>query len=297
MRVPPFARTLINIHRMITRHPLTRGRVLSAYARFLRWQMISRFARAGIIVPFVDDTRLVVNTGQTGATANIYVGLAEFEDMSFTLHFLREGDLFGDIGANVGVYTVLAGGVRRARVLAMEPVPQTAAALRRNIAINQIEGRVAVEEVGVGERRGVLTFSTNLDAMNHVVADGEGVSVTVMPLDEIFVDQTPIMLKIDVEGFETNVLNGGGRVLASPELKVVIVELNGMGAQYGFDDAAIDARMRGAGFKSYLYDPWSRKLTNTDRHATGNTLYIRDYAFAAARLEAAAPFHVLGSRI
>jgi hypothetical protein len=50
-------------------------------------------------------------TGMTGATQNIYVGLQEFVDIMLTLHFLRKGDLFLDMGANVGSYTILASGV------------------------------------------------------------------------------------------------------------------------------------------------------------------------------------------
>ena len=40
--------------------------------------------------------------GMTGASGNIYFGLHEFEEMGFLLHFLREEDLFIDIGAYIG---------------------------------------------------------------------------------------------------------------------------------------------------------------------------------------------------
>ena len=43
-----------------------------------------------------------------GVTGNVYCGLHDFAEMSFMLHLLRAGDLFADIGANVGSYTVLA---------------------------------------------------------------------------------------------------------------------------------------------------------------------------------------------
>jgi hypothetical protein len=48
--------------------------------------------------------------------------------MSFVLHLLTDEDLFGDVRANVGVYCVLASGVRGAKSVAMEPVPITAGA-------------------------------------------------------------------------------------------------------------------------------------------------------------------------
>ena len=47
--------------------------------------------------------------GMTGATGNVYCGLHEFEDMALVLHALRPRDLFVDVGANVGSYTVLGG--------------------------------------------------------------------------------------------------------------------------------------------------------------------------------------------
>ena len=62
-------------------------------------------------------------------TGNIYCGLAEFADMAFVLHVLRAGDLFVDIGANAGAYTLLASSVAGAKTTCFEPVPATYARL------------------------------------------------------------------------------------------------------------------------------------------------------------------------
>lgn len=56
---------------------------------------------------WIEGARLMVRNGMTGATGNIYCGLHEFTDMSFVLHLLRPDDLFVDVGANIGSYTVL----------------------------------------------------------------------------------------------------------------------------------------------------------------------------------------------
>lgn len=58
------------------------------------------------------------------------------------LHFLRPGDLFLDIGANVGTYTVLASGVCGGKIMAFEPDPRTLRHLQRNIELNQLENLV-----------------------------------------------------------------------------------------------------------------------------------------------------------
>src|SRR5205823_2042071 len=170
-------------------------------------------------VPYVDHTKLVVSTGMSAATLTIYIGLAEFEDMSFVLHLLTHEDLFGDVGANVGVYCVLASGVRGAKSVAMEPVVTTIEALRLNIAINELGGLVDILEIGVGAEPGELDFSINEEASNHVVQDGTGCRVPVLPLDEVFAERTPILVKIDVEGFETNVIKGAQRLLKHIALK------------------------------------------------------------------------------
>ena len=68
---------------------------------------------------------LIANAGMAGATGNIYVGLREFEDMAFLLHLLRPDDLFVDVGANIGSFTVLASGAVGARSLAIEPIERT----------------------------------------------------------------------------------------------------------------------------------------------------------------------------
>src|SRR5262245_35956083 len=108
------------IARFLCSHPLTRDHRFAGFARFCRWQIESRFHRE-VIVPWVGGVRLAVRRGMTGATGNLYAGLHEFVDMAFTLHFLRPSDLFLDVGANIGSYTLLASGVCRARTIAFEP--------------------------------------------------------------------------------------------------------------------------------------------------------------------------------
>src|SRR4029077_6652553 len=108
---------------------------------------------------WIAGQHLAVRGGMTGATGNIYVGLNEFVDMMLPLHFLREGDLFLDIGANVGSYTVLASGICRAVTWAFEPDPGTIRNLKRNIAINSLEPLVTIYELALGSAEGEVPFT------------------------------------------------------------------------------------------------------------------------------------------
>lgn len=93
--------------------------------------------------PWVGSTSLVIETGMTGATMNLYCGLHEAADMAFVLHVLRACDGFLDVGANVGSYSILASGVAQARTLALEPIPATRRRLSDLIALLQEYGEFA----------------------------------------------------------------------------------------------------------------------------------------------------------
>lgn len=279
--------------RYICGHPLCRDRRVAAVRRFIAWQIRSRLHRGPITVPFTRRTTLLVSRGMTGATGNIYCGLHEFEDMAFVLHLLRPGDRFADVGANIGSYTVLASGHAGAHTTAFEPVPDTFAALTANIKANGIESLVDAHFCGIGAEPGVLRFTVGMDTMNHIATeedrDAATQTVTVQPLDAMLAAAPPLCMKIDVEGYETNVIRGGRRVLASPHLRAVLMELNGSGARYGFSDDELRCEMADAGFVAHAYEPFTRTLTPLGEavNRSGNTLFLRDRAFIDERLRTA----------
>jgi FkbM family methyltransferase len=243
-------RRLLDTIRFITQHPLTRDRPVAALGRFARWQVVSRL-REEVIVTWIDDARLAVRNGMTGATGNVYCGLHEFADMAFVLHVLRPGDLFVDVGANVGSYTVLATKVCGASSLAIEPDPVTATSLRRNIALNGIENAVEVVEAAVGTTEGRARFTVGLDTCNRMATavDADVREVRVLPLDAVIGARQPTVIKMDVEGFEAAVVAGAARTIACSSLLAVLVETD----TGGVADALI-----AAGFQPACYEPFSR---------------------------------------
>ncbi len=241
---------------------------------------------------------LLVTPGMTGATGNVYAGLHEFTDMAFALHLLRPDDLFVDVGANVGSYTVLAASVG-ARCISIEPIATTFKHLVRNLHLNNLSDRVEVRNIGVGSAKGTLKFTSSLDTVNHVIDDHEnsdaGVcEVAVDTLDSVAAAAEPVLVKIDVEGFETEVIAGAEQVLSNESLLAVIMELNGSGSRYNYDEDELYQRMIGYGFNPYSYSPFERSLNamNGERGRSGNTLFVRDVAGVRQRLKEAPTFTV-----
>lgn len=297
--------SLLSLLSYVTRHPLNRGGRARALGRVARWQLASRLGGGAIALPFVNDTRLLVTSGMTGATGNWYCGLHEHDDMGFALHYLRATDCFFDVGANVGSYTVLAAGAVGARVIAAEPVPFTFRALRANIRLNDLDDRVTLQNVGVGAEEGTAWFTSDQDSMNHALGPEEtsdsAVELPVVTLDGIADPGGPTFIKIDVEGFETSVLAGGAATLRSEALRCVLIEMNGSGRRFGAADAAIHAQMRDFGFCPARYDVMARSVTalpidNWNRDG-GNTLYVRDLDECRERVRNAARFRLVNREI
>ena len=261
----------VNIVRNIVSGPLNRGRPVRALWRFAKWQISSRLAPGPIVVPWVNGTRFIASPGERGVTVNVYSGLYEFPDMAYLLHALRPEDLFLDVGANVGSYTILACGAVGARGYAFEPVPATYERLMANLRLNKLTDQVRALNRGLGESQATLRFSTGRNCTNHVLAaderDEPAVEVPVTTLDEV-VAESPAMMKIDVEGFETPVLAGAGRVLGDPALNSLLIELNGSGARYGFDEDQLVDLLESAGFRAFEYRPFTRELSPLPRQKT-----------------------------
>jgi FkbM family methyltransferase len=291
---------IFNTLRFIATHPLNSGRKVDSIRRYVLWQLGSRIVPGPVAIDFVNNSKLLISPGMTGATGNLYTGLHEFEDMAFVLHMLRTDDVFADVGANVGSYTILAGAVIGARCFAFEPIRQTYTCLIQNLQLNGIQTKVDAYNIGIGAEDGVLEFTTDLDTTNHVVTshDGHGHGhvdrVDVKSLNNVFGDLNPTLIKIDVEGFETNVINGASDVLVKESLLAVIMELNGSGSRYGFDEKALHAKMLGYQFVPFSYSPFERQLIplKNNCHSRGNTLYVRDVEEVRHRLKGAPKFFV-----
>lgn len=151
-----------------------------------------------------------------------------------------QGDTLLDIGANIGLYTLYAA-VRGHRVLAIEPESQNYALLNQNIFANALQERASALCVGIGARshQAVLNLSEEgVGAALHAIADEPDNAarpaklrqgVIVLSLDDLlgnFTDFFPSHIKIDVDGTEEHIVQGGARTLSDGRLKSVLIELN-----------------------------------------------------------------------
>ncbi len=299
---------LLSTLRFLWEHPINRSHRLDALSRYVRWQVGGRLMQGQLAYDWILGLKFLLRPGETGLTGNVYCGLHEFSSMAYVLHTMDSEDLFVDIGANVGSYTLLACGGVKARGICVEPVPETFSRLMANLRLNDLTDRVEALNIGLAEKEGELLFTRAENSINRVVRPEdhgkETVSVKVRTLDDILGGAIPSLIKIDVEGFETPVIRGGEKTLRDPRLHSVIMELGGMGERYGYSERELYQHMRSLGFGAYAYDPMKRVL-----HALGdemgsvevagvpsdNTLFVRDVGRVKARVAEAPKIDIYGT--
>jgi FkbM family methyltransferase len=150
--------------------------------------------------------------------------------MGFLLENVHRGDVVLDVGAHIGLYTVhLAKKVRH--VVAVEPEPSNLRFLLRNIRVNNVYGKVTVVPAAACERDGRARLHIHHSSGGHSLIALEpssgSIEVKCIRLDSLLeslgIDRVDVA-KIDVEGYEFNVLRGFKRFLSSQPPRILVVE-------------------------------------------------------------------------
>ena len=161
------------------------------------------------------------------AGGNYYpIGTYEAETIARVLETLRAGDVFYDLGANAGYFSLAAAKKvgNTGLAYAFEPMPKNLEYLEKHIAINGVKN-VEIIPVAVADKEGAVRFTTgnNLSANTYkqdstnYETDSGFIDVPTDTLDHLVYGpqklRVPNYIKIDVEGAELDVLNGARRLL------------------------------------------------------------------------------------
>lgn len=259
-------------------YPLTEKAPLLAMYRYIQFNVVNHFNNKERVYNWINGLKFYAKKGEAGIVPNIYFKLFDYEDSMFLLNHLKEDDLFVDVGANVGHFSMLAAS-KKAKVIAVEPIPDTFQRLNKNIALNHFESLVETKNFGVGDVEGKLFFTKNNDVMNSVAlkSDHNTIEVNITTLDDLLQNSNPNIMKIDVEGYEYFVLQGAEKTLAKPSLKALIIELNDSSQKYQVSNDQIHALISQYGFvpANYIVNLNKLKEAYTYNKITFNTLYVR----------------------
>lgn len=166
---------------------------------------------------------------------SMYLGTFEPQESAQVKSYLKAGMTFVDVGANVGYYTLMAASLvgKSGRVLAFEPSSYAFGRLEETIRQNKL-AQVQAIRAGLGDtnKEGQLFVSPNTGNHTPSMVPNEGgrpVAVPVLRLDDYLaeheVDDVDF-LKIDVEGFEPNVIRGAGKYIERGKIHAILCEFN-----------------------------------------------------------------------
>ena len=158
-------------------------------------------------------------------------GAFETDEVELFLRHLQNASTCIDIGANIGFYTCLAAAQGK-HVIAVEPLPLNLAVLYRNLVYNDFHD-VEVFPLGLSGKAGIKRLFGGNTAASFVpgwagTSDQRHELVPVSTLDLIVNNRfngQPILIKIDVEGFEYEVLSGAEHTLGLSPRPAWLVEI------------------------------------------------------------------------
>ena len=144
-------------------------------------------------------------------------------------NFIKDGNVIFDIGGNVGLHSAyFATKFRDTKVFTFEPLPENVTYLKKLITLNKLSNIQLIEKA-VGGTSGTVYFDRDKNNhQGHITNQVSDLSVQVTSLDDFITKNNvlPNFIKIDVEGFEGDVLDGFHQKVADSN-PFVIIEIHG----------------------------------------------------------------------
>ena len=162
-----------------------------------------------------------------------FTGFYELPLTKMIVALARGGGLLVDVGANYGYFSLLWAATNpQNTVIAFEASPRNHAALIRNVERNGLANRIVAESKALGRESGVMRFDVGPDEQTGwggltKEPFAKSIQVTMTTLDEVIPDEAKIaVLKVDVEGADTWVLEGARELLKRRRIAHIVYEEN-----------------------------------------------------------------------
>ena len=246
----------------ILNHPLNRKHKVKAAGRVLWWKVNQLFFHLPAVVTLHNSKmKFICSPTSSFGSLVVYCNLPEYPEMKFLEKKLKPNSVFIDVGANIGVYTLLAAAkIKKGRIYSFEPIPAVVDILYQNIRTNNLVDRVTIVEKVASDQTGQEKFVTQeISEYSHISPDQTSKSniISSVKLDDFcklekidFID----VIKIDVEGAEMKVLKGLEKYLRLGKVRNLILELNKRNSFYGTSSNQIVDYLKKLNFRVYKLD-------------------------------------------
>jgi len=196
------------------------------------------------------NNEIIINLYKDSILSRLIYDGFEKEEIKYVISELKEGDFFIDIGTNIGLFSLFASKIigDKGKIICFEPSPSTFSRLVENVQLNDFKN-LNLRNIGLSNREEEMTFyvsNNGYDAWNSFAPTKDNklessiqVAVSTLDIELEEIDKSKIKLvKIDVEGWEKFVLEGGQDFLIkfNPIVMIEFTEENTFNAGYPVHD-------------------------------------------------------------
>jgi len=272
-----FAGHAIKVIQFAWTHPANKGSQARALVRLARFQVRGRLFHKPTLARLGERSRIWAVVHRRGSAKALYANPPDYPEMLVWRRHIQPGDLFVDVGANVGTYSIWAGELG-AETIAIEPAVDTFELLQENIRLNR--HNVTPLRAAAGSSAGVVRFTEGRDSVNRI--DPEGTTeVPVVTVDSVVGERVVAGLKIDVEGFEIDVLRGAEKALAEHRIQLIQLEWNDTSeSAVGSDRRPVADLLSSCGYGLYRPDVTGTLQPISD-HGFGDDVFAKPEAAPA----------------
>lgn len=225
------------------------------------------FQNSSAVSRYDGDLKIKLDIGEWIQQQIYFLDVFDERGINFIKKHLKKGDVFVDVGANIGCYTLIAAKLvgSGGKVFAFEPVGEMHKKLRFNVELNGFKN-VTVEKKAVYEKSDVLKLyvssaeNTGMSGIfRHDTESGVTEEVDAVALDD-YIAENGIkrldMVKIDIEGSELFALKGMEKTLAALK-PVIVIEIS--------DEVLENSPIKSADIIDFLESRnYTRKAIDTD---------------------------------
>jgi len=214
--------------------------IFFAVRKILEAEREARFLLAKLgrrrITKIINGSKFELNLTDRGLAKDLLLaGIREPQHTELMKQAVRSGDIVLDIGANIGYYALLESRLVGATglVYALEPVKANYENLKRNIALNQVKN-IKPLRLAAGDKTGqaeiYLSRKSNWCSLRpgeRLASAGKTEQTKVVTVDDFIIEnKMPALIRMDVEGYEGEIIAGMKKTMALGAPLKIIIELH-----------------------------------------------------------------------
>lgn len=254
--------------RVVFTHPLNKGKKWRTLSKVLFWKLNQLTSKFPVAVDFANGIKCLCYPDSSYGGLVVYTGYPEYESMKVWERMIKPQDVVIDVGANIGLVSLLASPKTKQAIYAFEADPRVFPRLQENIRLNDLGHQISAINNAVSDRQGKLAFTlesqseishlTYKNVKTRSVRKHKMQSVTSVVLDQFVAAKgikRKLVVKVDVEGAELLVFKGMKKSFQKQQVKYLTFEMNKNCVQFGYQPQELLAWLESFDYQIFSLDP------------------------------------------